>query len=115
MYFRLLPDKSTLIRWAYQIREETLNKINQRSTQIAKQKRITKETKVRTDGTVVASNIHYSSDNSLLTDSVKVIERTFKKGRRWRHGVEGRISSLKRCFGLERCLISKGFPKALLD
>lgn len=31
-------------------------------------------------------------------------KRRFKKARRWHNGVEGRISFLKRCFGLERCL-----------
>ncbi len=31
-------------------------------------------------------------------------KRSFKKARRWHNGVEGRISFLKRCFGLQRCL-----------
>ena len=31
-------------------------------------------------------------------------KRNFKKARRWHNGVEGRISFLKRCFGLQRCL-----------
>lgn len=31
-------------------------------------------------------------------------KRRFKKARHWHNGVEGRISFLKRCFGLERCL-----------
>ena len=75
VYFQTLPHKSTLIRWSNQIREETLNKFNQRLTQIARQQKITKGIKMRTDGTVVASNIHYPSDNSLLGDSVKVISR----------------------------------------
>ena len=30
-------------------------------------------------------------------------KRNFKKARRWHNGVEGRISFLKRCFGLQRC------------
>ncbi len=30
--------------------------------------------------------------------------RSFKRGRHWHNGVEGRISFLKRCFGLNRCL-----------
>jgi transposase, IS5 family len=31
-------------------------------------------------------------------------KRNFKKARRWHNGVEGRISYLKRCFGLQHCL-----------
>ena len=36
VYFQTLPHKSTLIRWANQIREETWDKFNQRLTQIAR-------------------------------------------------------------------------------
>jgi len=69
IYFNPLPNKSTLIRWANTLSEQTLEKINQRLTQIATQLQIT------TDGTVVATNIHFPSDNSLLGDGVKVIGR----------------------------------------
>ena len=75
VYFNRLPDKSTLIRWSNQVREETFTKINQRLTQIARQLKITKGKKIRTDGTVVETNIHFPSDNSLLVDAVKVISR----------------------------------------
>jgi transposase, IS5 family len=75
IYFNPLPDKSTLIRWSHQIRQETLKQFNQRLTQVAKQLQITKGKKMRTDGTVVATNIHFPSDNSLLVDGVKVISR----------------------------------------
>jgi IS5 family transposase len=75
IYFQPLPNKSTLIRWANQISEQTLERINQRLTQIAVQLKITKGRKLRTDGTVVATNIHFPSDNSLLGDGVKVISR----------------------------------------
>ncbi|MHC5717372.1 MAG: ISNCY family transposase [Nostoc sp.] len=75
IYFNPLPNKSTLIRWSNQIRQETLSQFNQRLTQIAKQLQITQGKKIRTDGTVVATNIHFPSDNSLLVDGVKVISR----------------------------------------
>ena len=40
-------------------------------------------------------------------------KRNFKKARRWHNGVEGRISFLKRCFGLQRCLYKgeEGFSR----
>jgi IS5 family transposase len=75
LYFHALPDKSTLIRWSHQISAQTLEKINQRLTQIATELKITQGQKMRTDGTVVATNIHFPSDNSLLSDGVKVISR----------------------------------------
>jgi len=75
LYFQALPDKSTLIRWAHQISPQTLEKINQRLTQMATVLQVTQGQKMRTDGTVVATNIHFPSDNSLLLDGVKVISR----------------------------------------
>lgn len=40
-------------------------------------------------------------------------KRSFVQGRRWHNGIEGRISVLKRCFGLERCLYhgEEGFER----
>jgi transposase, IS5 family len=70
-----------LIRWSHQISEETLKKINQRLTQIAVQLQKTQGKKIRTDGTVVATNIHFPSDNSLLVDGVKVISRLLSKAK----------------------------------
>jgi IS5 family transposase len=64
IYFNPLPDKSTLIRWSHQISQETLEKFNQHLTQIATQLQIIKGIKIRTDGTVVATNIHFPSDNN---------------------------------------------------
>jgi IS5 family transposase len=59
VYFNPLPNKSTLIRWANTLSEKTLKQINQRLTQIATQLKITQGRKMRTDGTVVATNIHF--------------------------------------------------------
>ena len=81
VYFQTIPHKSTLIRWSNQLRQETLQKINQRLNKIAVKLKITKGKKLRTDGTVVASNIHFPSDNSLLVDGVKVISRLLFQGK----------------------------------
>lgn len=81
IYFNPLPNKSTLIRWSNQIRQETLSQFNQRLTQIATQLQITQGKKIRTDGTVVATNIHFPSDNSLLVDGVKVISRLLSQAK----------------------------------
>jgi IS5 family transposase len=61
--------------------EKTLEQINQRLTQIATQLKITQGKKMRTDGTVVATNIHFPSDNSLLVDGVKVISRILSQSK----------------------------------
>ena len=82
LYFNPLPHKSTLIRWSQQISQETLVKFNQRLTQIATELKITKGRKMRTDGTVVATNIHFPSDNSLLVDGVRVISRILAQAKK---------------------------------
>ncbi len=43
--------------------------------------KVTKGKKLRTDGTVVESNIHPPSDSRQLADSVRVLERTVKQAR----------------------------------
>lgn len=75
IYFHPIPNKSTLIRWSNQISQKTLEKFNQHLTAYATQLQITQGKKLRTDGTVVATNIHFPSDNTLLVDGVRVLSR----------------------------------------
>ena len=82
VYLNPLPSKSTLIRWSNLIKAETLRQLNQRLTQIATQLKITQGRKLRTDGTVVETNIHFPSDNSLLTDGVRVLSRLLREARK---------------------------------
>lgn len=81
VYFEEVPDDTTLLRWANLIAAETLAAYNQRVTQIATELKVTKGRKMRTDGTVVESNIHAPSDSLLLADSVRVIGRTLQQAR----------------------------------
>jgi IS5 family transposase len=76
VYFENVPDDTTLIRWANLIEADTLVAYNQRVTQIATELKVTRRRKLRTDGTVVETNIHSPSDSRLLADSVRVIGRT---------------------------------------
>lgn len=79
VYFKEVPDDTTLIRWAGLIRPETLAAFNDRLTQLATQLKVTQGRKLRTDGTVVETNIHHPSDSSLLADSVRVLGRTLRR------------------------------------
>jgi IS5 family transposase len=81
VYFNEVPDDTTLIRWAALIQPETLEQFNQRLTELAAQLKVTKGRKLRTDGTVVETNIHHPSDSSLLADSVRVLGRTLRWAR----------------------------------
>jgi IS5 family transposase len=71
-----VPDEKTLIRWANVIQPKTLEKFNERIIQLAVERKVTRGRKLRTDGTVVESNIRPPSDNRLLADGVRVLART---------------------------------------
>lgn len=81
VYLNAVPDDTTLIRWANLIQPKTLEKFNQRITQLALERQVTGGRKLRTDGTVVESNIHPPSDGRLLADSVRALARSVVRGR----------------------------------
>jgi IS5 family transposase len=75
LYLQPVPDDTTLIRWANQIQPKTLVALNRRVMTIAASLKVTRARKLRTDGTLVETNIHHPSDNSLLADGVRVLSR----------------------------------------
>jgi IS5 family transposase len=81
VYFNEVPDDTTLIRWANLVKAETLAAFNQRVTKIATRLKVTRGRKLRTDGTLVETNIHAPSDSHLLEDSVRVIGRTLQRAK----------------------------------
>lgn len=81
IYFNAVPDHTTLNRWALLIQPETLHAFNDRVTAIATELKVTRGRKLRTDGTVVETNIAYPSDSNLLADGVRVLSRTLKRAK----------------------------------
>jgi IS5 family transposase len=81
VYFHPVLDHSNLNRWALLIQPDTLHAFNDRVTAIATEAKVTRGRKLRTDGTVVESNIHYPTDSSLLADGVRVLSRTIKRAK----------------------------------
>ncbi|MBI5966175.1 MAG: ISNCY family transposase, partial [Chloroflexi bacterium] len=80
VYLNAVPDDTTLIRWANMIQPKTLEKFNERIVQVAIERKVTRGRKMRTDGTVVESNVRPPSDGRLLSDSVRVLARTVVRG-----------------------------------
>jgi IS5 family transposase len=80
VYWNDVPDDTTLLRWANLIQAKTLEKFNQRIMQLAVERKVTRGRKLRTDGTVVESNIRPPSDSRLLADSVRVLSRSVVRG-----------------------------------
>jgi len=82
VYFEAVPDDTTLMRWANQIKPETLKVLHQRVVALATELKVTKGRKLRTDGTVVETAIHYPTDSSLLDDGVRVVSRHLKRAQK---------------------------------
>ena len=75
------PKKATLQKNVKRLKPETLKAINDMVTLKAKALGIENGKKVRTDCTVVESNIHHPNDSSLLWDSVRVLARLMQCAR----------------------------------
>ena len=81
VYLNPVCSDKTLLRWANLIQPETLKLFNERLSTIACELKITRGRKLRTDGTVVETNIHYPTDSNLLTDGVRVLSRLVKRAK----------------------------------
>ena len=75
LYLKPAPDDTTLIRWANAIGAPTLAALNDRVVELARSLKVTRGRKLRTDGTVVETNIHHPTDDALLADGVRIVSR----------------------------------------
>jgi IS5 family transposase len=81
VYFRRVPDATTVLRWARTIRPTTLETLLDRVAVLAKQAKLTRARKLRVDATVVETPIHYPTDSGLLGDGVQVLARLVGRAR----------------------------------
>jgi transposase, IS5 family len=81
LYLESVPDDTTLIRWANLIGPKTLERLNERAVELARSLKVTRGRKLRTDATVVETNIHYPTDDTLIADGVRVISRLVRRAK----------------------------------
>jgi transposase, IS5 family len=81
VYLEVAPDDTTLIRWANLIGPRTLECLNERAVTLAFEHKATRGRKLRTDGTVVETNISHPRDSALLNDGVRVLGRLVGKAK----------------------------------
>lgn len=81
LYFHLAPDDTVWIRWDNVLRSSTLEALNGRVVEVARRLKVTRGRKLRTDTTVVETNIHYPTDSSLLADGVRVVSRLARQAK----------------------------------
>src|SRR5205807_858254 len=87
------PHHTTLMRWANLLQPETMHRLLDRVTQLARSLKVTRGRKLRIDSTVVSTAIHYPTDSTLMFDGMRVLTRLVQRatvaltGRRRRIGV----------------------------
>jgi IS5 family transposase len=81
IYFRRVPDATTLLRWAQTIRPATLHALLDRVVALAQRAKVAPGRKLRLDGTVVPTAIHHPTDSSLLVDGVRVLSRAIRRSK----------------------------------
>ncbi len=82
IYAEPVPSDSTQQTREALIRPETLQRLNQRLLRTAQAEGVTQGQKLRSDGTVIETNIHYPTDSRLLADSARVLGRWLTQARK---------------------------------
>ena len=76
------PDHTTMRDREVLLRPSTLHRLNDRIVRLAQREGVSHGYKLRADGSVIETHIHYPTDSWLLADSVRVIGRTLAAARR---------------------------------
>ncbi|MCL0070110.1 ISNCY family transposase [Dehalococcoidia bacterium] len=82
VYLNPVPDDTTLVRWAKLIRPDTLHQLLDHVSEMAHALKVTRGRRLRTDGTVVETNIHHPSDSTLLGEGIRVLSRVLKASKK---------------------------------
>lgn len=85
IYDHPVPNHSTLCDRERLVRPASLHALNNRLIGLGQERKVTRGRKLRTDGTVIATNIHYPTDSRLLFDSARVLGRLCGEARELLH------------------------------
>ena len=85
IYDHPVPNHSTLRDREALIRPASLHALNDRLVRVGQERKVTHGRKLRTDGTVIETNIHYPTDSRLLFDSARVLGRLCAEARELLH------------------------------
>lgn len=73
------PDFTTFSRTFALLSPSVTEKVHQRVVGLAHQERVAEGRKLRTDTTVVETNVHFPTDSTLLGDGIRVLSRGLKR------------------------------------
>jgi IS5 family transposase len=88
-----VPHHTTLMRWANLLQPETMHRLLDRVTELARSLKVTRGRKLRIDSTVIATAIHYPTDSTLLFDGVRVLSRLVQHAATTLSGTQRRLGA----------------------
>ena len=74
-----VPDAKTILKIARALGPEVIEQLHRQVVEVAKRAGVTHGRRFRIDTTVVATNVHYPTDSTLLRDGVRVLTRTLQR------------------------------------
>jgi len=74
-----VPDAKTILKIARALGADVIEQLHRQVVEVAKRAGVTHGRRFRIDTTVVATNVHYPTDSTLLQDSVRVLTRTMHR------------------------------------
>jgi IS5 family transposase len=83
LYLQPMPDFRTIQNREAQLKPQTLQLLNTVVVQLGRELGVTTAQKLRVDGSVTETNIHYPTDSGLLDDSARVLSRLVQQAREW--------------------------------
>ena len=81
LYYRPMPNFRTLQEREARLSRRTLQLIQARLLDLARQMGVTLGQRLRLDGSVIDTNIHYPTDSRLLDDAARVLSRGLRQAR----------------------------------
>ena len=79
LYAQVMPDFRTIRDREVLLKPATVRRINEKVIELAQAIGYSDGSRLRMDGTVTESNIHYPSDSSLLDDAARVLSRSVRR------------------------------------
>ncbi len=74
-----VPDAKTILKIARALGPDVIEQLHRQVVEVAKRAGVTHGRRFRIDTTVVATNVHYPTDSTLLQDGVRVLTRTLQR------------------------------------
>jgi IS5 family transposase len=95
-----VPDAKTILKIARVLGPAVIEQLHRQVIEVAKRAGVTHGRRFRIDTTIVATNVHYPTDSTLLQDGMRVLTRTMQRastalGDRSRH-IRNRLRSVTR-------------------